>query len=345
MKGFASLRAIVHKEPVTTSFNVRLSHPASKEQSFKVIIDESVLTEYNTRTGQSHVALPKEQFELQTKEVKIAQGAVISDDVKIQVLAPSKEMKDSGKSYALGLRIEGDANLLKGADRIVVLIDQPAIQSVMQFNSRSNVELKLNEEIELRTWTLEYFVNIDRLGKQIKQLNNQAIFGAWGPGTNGRNGEIYTRFGDAPIEGNRFQVKNKGTQMNSKQLFEENKWYHIAIVCSETKLELYVNGTLDNELVLPAGTIWINKTFSLGNTDYLRANVKIAQLRLWDVARTPAQIKGSMTKVDPKTEGLVAYWRFDEGQGDTFKDATGKNPDAVTKNNGHVTWVQDVKLD
>lgn len=97
---------------------------------------------------------------------------------------------------------------------------------------------------------------------------------------------------------------------------------------------------------LPASHIWINReTFGLGNKDYLQANVQIAQLRLWEVARTQTQIKSSMTRVDPKTEGLVAYWRFDEGQGDTFKDATGKNPDVVTRDNGHATWVPDVKLD
>ena len=31
-----------------------------------------------------------------------------------------------------------------------------------------------------------------------------------------------------------------------------------------------------------------------------------------------------MTQVSPKSVGLEAYWRFNEGQGNVFEDATGK---------------------
>lgn len=349
MQSYESVTTLVHDKPSTASFNIRLSHPAESEQNFQIFVEESVVEAYNERTGKSLFPLPKEQFEINAGIVTVAKGNVVSEDITLQVHAPTQEMKDSGRSYAIGIRVSGDTPVLKGSDRIVVIIDQPAIQDVVQFNKRSNIELKLNDEIELTTWTVEYFVNMSKLGKAIKELNNQAIFGAWGSGVEvdgvNRQGEIYSRFGDAPIEGNRFQVKTKGTQVNSNILFEENTWYHIAIVCSETKLELYVDGELDNSIELPSGSLWLNHTFGLGNTSYLESDVRIAQLRLWDVARTPTQIKNSMTRVDPKSEGLVAYWKFDEGSGDVFKDATGKNPDAVTKDNGRVIWIKDVNFD
>lgn len=45
-------------------------------------------------------------------------------------------------------------------------------------------------------------------------MNNQSSFAA--SSKNGADdGEIYTRFGDAPIEGNRLQIKTQGSQMNS----------------------------------------------------------------------------------------------------------------------------------
>ena len=70
-------------------------------------------------------------------------------------------------------------------------------------------------------------------GTEIGELNNQMLFGGWAP--SGKEGEIYTRFGDAAIEGNRLQIKTQGSQLNSKQLFKTNTWYHLAFVCEGTK--------------------------------------------------------------------------------------------------------------
>ncbi|MDO5016998.1 MAG: DUF1735 domain-containing protein [Porphyromonas sp.] len=351
MQGNTGQSVIVGLEDVSTTLNVRLSNPISEEVTLECIVDDTVLAEYNEAHTTSLEALPQGQFVLDTKEVKIAQGSVVSAPINITIKAPTQEMKDSGKKYAIGLRIakkSGAVTLLDGADKIVVLVAQQAIQDVVQFGSRSNIVLNLAEEHALKTWTVEFMVNMDILGKRMGQYNNQALFGFWGSGIeeNGvrHSGEIYTRFGDAPIEGNRFQVKTKGTQMNSNMLFNENTWYHIALVCNNTKLSLYVNGDLDNEMDLPDEVVWIAKEGYLGNEDYLRANPMMAQVRLWNVARTQNQIKENMATIDPSSQGLIAYWRFNEGKGNTFKDATGKNPDAGVKAGGNVVWIPDVKL-
>ncbi|MFO0874536.1 MAG: LamG-like jellyroll fold domain-containing protein [Phycisphaerales bacterium] len=48
----------------------------------------------------------------------------------------------------------------------------------------------------------------------------------------------------------------------------------------------------------------------------------IDDVRLWNVLRTPAQIVEDMTTAArPSANGLVAWWRFDEGQGTTAADA------------------------
>lgn len=85
------------------------------------------------------------------------------------------------KATPLVLRIEGDANL-KGADRLVILIDQPAIQPVMQFNRTSNVEFKLTDEIPAHQLDSRILCKSRQARKTgLKSFNNQAIFGAWGP--------------------------------------------------------------------------------------------------------------------------------------------------------------------
>ena len=46
-------------------------------------------------------------------------------------------------------------------------------------------------------------------------------------------------------------------------------------------------------------------------------------MRLWNVARTSTQLKNNVNNVDPKSEGLLGYWKMNEGHGYTFEDATG----------------------
>ena len=39
--------------------------------------------------------------------------------------------------------------------------------------------------------------------------------------------------------------------------------------------------------------------------------------------RTQEEIVSNVYEVDPTSEGLVAYWKCDEGAGDTIRDHTG----------------------
>lgn len=328
-------------------FNIRLSDPQETDTEVKYLVDPQVIKEYNEVNGTELEPLPAEFLKIAGSAVTIKKGEVISEPISFEVTPLSQALKDTGKSYAIGFRIEkpSTVSILKGSDRIVYSLKQKAIQPVLTMNSQSNLGFKLAEEHGLTNWTVEFLVNMDKLGKRHGELNNQALFGVWGSGAEvdgeHHNGEIFTRFGDAPIEGNRFQIKTKGTQLNSNMLFEENTWYHIACVCTNTKLYIYVNGDLDSQLDLPEGKVWISTTPGFGNTDYLRANVKVAQVRIWEVARSPKQLVDNMYNCPPKSEGLIAYWRLDEGEGNVFKDATGKNPDAGVRNGGSVTWTPD----
>lgn len=347
--GNVQIPVTVGKSTVQQTFNIRISHPTQQDITVEYSVDDQVIKEYNTLNQTELEPLPTSGYKLPEGAVQITKGEVNSAPIPLEIMPLTQELKDTGKTYAIGLKLKGNCcghAFLPGADRVVYVLKQQAIQPVVKMNSSSNLLLPLNEEKELINWTVEYLVNIDKLGTAAGQLNNQALFGAWGSGSsvNGvkRDGEIYTRFGDAFLEGNRFQVKTKGTQINSKMSFKTNTWYHIAVVCENTKLYLYVDGELDNTLDLPAGSVWMANRVNFGNTDYLKANVQVAQLRLWSVARTPKQLKENMYSCPPSSTGLFAYWKFDEGNGDIFKDATGKNPDASVKNDGHVVWVPDV---
>ena len=340
--GNSSQNITIGTSAVTSSVNVRLSDLATQDYTFEVVSDTTALAEYNQRNETSYKPLPATLYSLSSNEVKIEKGKSVSSDVTLTINPLTQALKDSGQKYAVALRLkskDGKYDVLNSGSSMVYVLDQVVYQAVPIVNAAHNIHFSMRQTYDLSQWTVEMNVNISKLGKGLGELNNQTLFGAWG----NDGGEIYTRFGDAPIEGNRLQIKTQGTQMNSKQLFNANQWYHLAFVCTGTKLYLYVNGALDNSMDLPGKSTNLSNRFNFGNTDYLRATVMVSELRCWTVARSQAQIANNMYACDPKSTDLEAYWKLNEGQGDTFNDATGHG------NTGKCvavpTWEQNVRID
>lgn len=321
----------------------RLISPIDQDVTMSLGIDKEFLNQYNARYGTSLEVVPDEYVEFSNKEITLKAGEVLSSTVEITIKPLSKEMVDSGKKYALPVGIVGaNTSLLAGASSILYQLEKTPIVTVPILNSQNNAKFSMTSDYSLTQWSVEFCVNIDKLGTTIGQLNNQAMFSASAP--DGMDGEIYTRFGDAPIKGNIFQVKNQGTQINSNMEFSTNTWYHLAIVCDGATLSLYVNGELDNQIAVTGKVTNLEKNkFGFGNTDYLKANVKVSELRFWTKAISQTQIKENMYSIDPTTEGLEAYWKMDEGSGNDFKDYTGHG------NNGHsvgtTVWSPNERLD
>ena len=321
----------------------RLISPIDQDVTMSLGIDKEFLNQYNARYGTSLEVVPDEYVEFSNKEITLKAGEVLSSTVEITIKPLSKEMVDSGKKYALPVGIVGaNTSLLAGASSILYQLEKTPIVTVPILNSQNNAKFSMTSDYSLTQWSVEFCVNIDKLGTAIGQLNNQAMFSASAP--DGMDGEIYTRFGDAPIKGNIFQVKNQGTQINSNMEFSTNTWYHLAIVCDGATLSLYVNGELDNQIAVTGKVTNLEKNkFGFGNTDYLKANVKVSELRFWTKAISQTQIKEKMYSIDPTTEGLEAYWKMDEGSGNDFKDYTGHG------NNGHsvgtTVWSPNERLD
>lgn len=340
--GNSSQNITIGTSAVTSSVNVRLSDLATQDYTFEVVSDTTALAEYNQRNETSYKPLPASLYSLSSNEVKIEKGKSVSSDVTLTINPLTQALKDSGQKYAVALRLkskDGKYDVLNSGSSMVYILDQVVYQAVPIVNATHNIHFSMRQTYDLSQWTVEMNVNISKLGKNLGELNNQTLFGAWG----NDGGEIYTRFGDAPIEGNRLQIKTQGTQMNSKQLFNANQWYHLAFVCTGTKLYLYVNGALDNSMDLPGKSTNLSNRINFGNTDYLKADVKVSELRFWTVARTQAQITNNMYACDAKSTGLEAYWKLNEGQGDTFNDATdhGNTGKCVAV----PTWEQNVRID
>lgn len=337
----SSLKLTVGAEVATTTLNVRLSDVANVESRYRLVYDTAVVNEYNRLNETPYASLPQESFSLSSEETTIEASTSVSTPITLTVPPYSEALKASGKKYAIGFRLEntsGNASVLPSGSKIVYILDQVVIQPVVVLDQSHYVSQNLVKNYPLTEWTVEMNINKHILYTEVGRGNNQAIFGA-GPD------EIYIRFGDAPIEGNRLQIKTQGTQMNSLALFNEHTWYHLAFVCTGTKLYLYVNGQLDNSMDLPGKTTNVNSINICSPSTYWLGNAMYSEVRFWQRARSQAEIANNMYACDPTTPGLITYYKMNEGEGYSFRDASGNGNNAETNGQAVPEWIQDVRID
>lgn len=111
-----------------------------------------------------------------------------------------------------------------------------------------------------------------------------------------------------------------------------NKWTAIAYVKAGNRVQLYLDGVFDSQIELQqaasvsnVGLIYIGK-----DPWYPGIQASIDDMRIFDVALRPDQI-AALNESSPLMTKLGAYWKFDEGQGNTSADAAGNGHTATLK--------------
>ena len=177
----------------------------------------------------------------------------------------------------------------------------------------------------------------------------------------GIEGKFLVRLGDVGIPWNQVQVcwdsgkpsywgNIEGKLSNSNMKVNLNEWTHIAVTFGEGTVKVFINGvekgstTTDvpasvnfgithNDEQAPQGQP-ITRCFWVG---YSYEKVRdfrgmMSELRIWNRALTASELAEEARRydVDPKADGLVTYWKCDEGQGDVIKDYTSYRNDLAS---------------
>jgi len=122
-----------------------------------------------------------------------------------------------------------------------------------------------------------------------------------------------------------------GTSFTEAIIPTTNYWVHVTGVYNGSSMKLYINGELADSISV-TGTInyWSGGDLNIGaddddgdNLPDLCWNSQIDEVRIWNIARTQEEIQQTMHwPLNGNEEGLVGYWRFDEGLGDTAFDSS-----------------------
>ena len=144
--------------------------------------------------------------------------------------------------------------------------------------------------------------------------------------TNAANGYLLRLTNQAPHTGLGFDELITGTNILSA-----NQWYHVAAVNQGGSRRLYLNG-VEQSLSGSALNVSANNNPIRIGSDYGSRyfDGRIDEVRIWNIAREQADIAADMNSTLSGNEnGLVAYYHFNEGEGNTLYDQTGNGHDGL----------------
>jgi len=220
-------------------------------------------------------------------------------------------------------------------------------ESALHFDTQENyVEFEPDSGLNITTaYTLEFWMNpsswgatVNGFGRIFDKANLRVLLRKTKAGNYNAESLIITMRHEGGLS------SIYGTPDSSIKL---NTWQHISIAYNSenNSLRIFINGEI-MELSLIAGEavgpVLDNSATILvladGLTKKSSYSGELDEIRLWNIARSTFSIQNHWAHyVDPESEGMVAYWQFNEANGDTLKDLTTNNHDGFILN---ADWVE-----
>lgn len=340
-------KVIITDEGGFTEITPCLSSAAPKDCKFRLEVDEKVLEEYNEKQSTGFVTLPEGQYEI-PNEIIIKKGEYTADPVKVNIKPLTEDM--IGETYALPLRLvseDGAVLSMPQTSAFVITTEAITTSSLPQFNGGPMLKSEMPKGPETyNEYTIEVKFQVSNTYDR-----DRAVFVNRGDLTN----FVLLRFEDPQrYDGNHeahslVQIVGRNRlYMNPSFSFVPNKWQHLALTCDGSQYKLYINGAFAGVKDIPSGptTFEAFEWFTKGDDSWSHwgnCTILMAEARVWSVCRTEAQIQNNMATVSAKSKGLEAYWRMNDGTGNTFADCTGNGHTLTSGNASTPKWIEGVK--
>jgi len=201
----------------------------------------------------------------------------------------------------------------------------PPQNRVLELDGQSGtVELPAKVFWGVKEFTLETRVKPAQFGK-----HGRILFA----GSYAREARSFLMHLEQPAAANGFstvlrEIRNfRPITLSSDLPLQPGRWYHIAVAIRGTRLQTSINGVLMNEAELAREIEPASEaspfSFTLGPT----FAGQIAELRLWNKAKEPAEIRQAMFgRLRGGESNLAGLWNFEDG---SAKDLTNRGHDGT----------------
>ncbi len=173
-----------------------------------------------------------------------------------------------------------------------------------------------------KSMTIEFWMQTDRLAQEWCRILEKGTFDEYAVSLYGNTGRMSGAMRIA-IPGATQWATVFGP---SQSILSQRVWTHVALTYDGAEAKLFINGELETTTAVKAAPRKLLGDLIIGGS--LHNNIYeyhyrglIDELRIWNVPRSAAEIAEHMFKrVKADAAGLVAYYTFDEGSGQTLVD-------------------------
>lgn len=289
------------------------------------------------------VILPTEHYSMSETTIVLKTGGIESEKLPIEFINIGS--LDLRTTYVLPITItavEG-IELLQSAKTYYYIFRGASLINVVCNISRNRAYPDFNNDAAFNNLTQNTLEILFKANAFPNQLNTLM----------GIESNYLLRCGDAGVPSNQLQVAtSKGNLTSADLKFESGKWYHVAVVFDAGAITVYVDG-----VEKASGQVDISSV-SLGAAHSDESNGKprcfwvgysyaddrffdgvVSEVRIWNRALAAEEIQATnhFYKVDPASDGLISYWKFDEGLGQVAKDYSASGYNMTIEN--VPTWV------
>lgn len=325
----------------TRTVSSQLSMPAVQDITVNVDARPTEAAVYNLIYGDNAIALSEEHFDIPAKTFTIHKGDITGEDIVIHFKALDE--LDSKYRYVLPVTIasaEG-VEVLESRRTVYFIVKRGALINVVANISEMYFSVKWSEKSKdiisnMQVITVEALVrSSDWVADRSNPLSS--VFGI--------ENNFLIRIGDSDRSRDQLQLVAPGGNFPNPDEapgLPVNEWVHIAIVWDATTKEriYYQNG----EIVASDKGV-VGSSINLSDNCYVGRSYdetrwlpgEISELRIWSIKRTQEEIASNLYYVNPSTPSLVAYWKFNEGEGNVIKDVTGNGTDLTGSD--QPTWI------
>lgn len=319
----------------TRQIMAEIAKPESHDISVTFRVAPDLVEDYKTAYYDTEaVALPDNICRIDEPTARILTGGVQSTPVTVafeNVLSLDRKQK-----YVMPVTIEsveGIGGVLRSSNTCYfVFRGASLINIVTDFtDNRAWPEWgDFTEVSNMYSFTMEALINPTKLDKTISTIM-------------GIEDSFLIRLGDSGVDPAQLQVAGSGASKVTDEslIIPTGTWTHIAVTfeCISTyqsEVKIYVNGEMKKSGTFYVSNInfaiphsnesgssfkrcfWVGYSFS----DERRFEGKLAELRVWNRVLTEEEINSDnhFYRVDPESEGLVAYWKLNDGAGTVGKD-------------------------
>ena len=333
-RGEASVPVMI---AISYNFSVSLTGIAEEDVKVHISYDSLAVVRYNALNKTNYAAVPRNTFVINDEFVTIQKGTATSPMTSVTLR--DNQFIQEGVNYVIPLAVAymdgGKAGILDASKNLFIKIGKTMETFSLDIPGTGIYSThSLGAGYNLNTWTLE--IKAHPYNMKSRGADQLCRFCCW---NEDGGGQVLLRFNengkpwktlDIVAPSGRYVTGATGDPATGS--FEQNQWYMISIVWDGSNMSVYVNGEKDSP---SENSVSGNQAFNLNRFEIGMSwggygssqsyTGRMAEMRIWNIARSASDIASTQCSVDPKSEGLVGYWKMNEGEGHIFHDSVAGN--------------------